>query len=1294
MKRKYGEYLPEGTCVVLAGKECRISGAPLAETTECILYPAELLGPGKLLSGFALMEGGPDAALQGPYILGSGAGTFQKYVSAGEAVIARRGRKEKTVRGSFALLDHVPQKLRPLRRKKARDGFDVLLGCSILEEILCVVRQAGRTGTPPVLERSAVLLDDTDARQPRVLLLNTAPQPEKEAAAAAGILLWEMLLGRACRPWVPAGLAGQALSRKIGRIFGEGKKEKKLCDLLLHAGDPASGFSDLDELQQTLEAVIAVLREEESTAYNAFISYHHTPETIAFARKLQTWLENYRAPGSRKGEKKPFARVFLDKNELACVSDLREELERQLKRAEFLIVLCSGKAAATEWVNWEITTFLSTHAPDRIVPVICGEGEVAFPEALKATGMDYLAADFSEKGLKSGKTQRKEEFNKIIAAKLRLPLEEVTRRHKAAKYRKLLAVTAAAAGALLLFSAYALTQNRRIAAQYEQTLIAQSRYLAQISSDLLSQGDRVRAVQTALAALPSDDVDRPLVTEAYYALSNAMYAYRDSSPMGYDAIEDTLDCEQGSSIETQVLSPDGGLLLTINDLGQLYRTDLTAMEQSGPILPADLVTEAEENDRFKNVGFVGGDCLLFTAKGLVLRWEPESGTLRWQCDTERSSTASSVDFLVDELQDYVLVDYRHIIDLEDGSLHESDYSNLREASLSPDGEQLAFTQYSGDSNLYLMDIASGKSTGPICTGDGTEIKKSLYLADDSIVLLRTGNYGGLGFATQNTGALECWDLGSGEVKWTLPITTLMEGDWGDAQLFQTDLMMEDGSAVPLLVCGVGRSAFFVLPESGELVKQYQLDADVCRILPVDGEFYAVLKNGRIMRILSDSDSLYELIHLESEISCANYDYEADRLILGLKNQAQTVVLKRGLSDSGVTLLDCSKQEAAYYAVAGDVNLRVTCHENEEGGQSLWAWDLLSTEPLAQTDWDGRKTLVDVTRSNGQTILWYSKTSKDSYDTENMLYGWNVEENRACAAYPLTDPEWSTAGMDDRWFVYKTAENGTNELHQLNLETGKETCYSTERFEGSEYLQLFRGTEDENILMVLHCSKAEFGDNMIKCQVDFLNLETGEWVTDMPSITVTMNRWNKKMRSGSPICASPDDKTLAIWEGDRVQLLDRATGQIFQTLPIDCSSDCEFTFLNDDLLVVWGDNHHLTLWDISKAQIVQEDRYTIDSITYLTTDPDTNTVRVMTSEWYQFTVCLYRYEPDRNTFERYLSTLNCMVSHNGEEAFAFKSCGFYQVYSLEDLIAKANDYLHGRELSETDRIRFYLENARS
>lgn len=74
----------------------------------------------------------------------------------------------------------------------------------------------------------------------------------------------------------------------------------------------------------------------------------------------------------------------------------------------------------------------------------------------------------------------------------------------------------------------------------------------------MRKGDRIRAVQTALTALPDgkNSKNRPLVTEAYYALSNAIYAYRDSSPPAC-AIEDTLDCGEDSSIASQALSPDG-----------------------------------------------------------------------------------------------------------------------------------------------------------------------------------------------------------------------------------------------------------------------------------------------------------------------------------------------------------------------------------------------------------------------------------------------------------------------------------------------------------------------------------------------------------------------------------------------------------------------------------------------------------------------------------------------------------------------------------------------------------------
>ena len=52
----------------------------------------------------------------------------------------------------------------------------------------------------------------------------------------------------------------------------------------------------------------------------------------------------------------------------------------------------------------------------------------------------------------------------------------------------------------------------------------------------------------------------------------------------------------------------------------------------------------------------------------------------------------------------------------------------------------------------------------------------------------------------------------------------------------------------------------------------------------------------------------------------------------------------------------------------------------------------------------------------------------------------------------------------------------------------------------------------------------------------------------------------------------------------------------------------------------------------------------------------------------------------------------MISQDGTEAFGFRSCGFFPVYSLDELIAKANDFLHGRTLSQTDRVRFYLQNS--
>lgn len=373
---------------------------------------------------------------------------------------------------------------------------------------------------------------------------------------------------------------------------------------------------------------------------------------------------------------------------------------------------------------------------------------------------------------------------------------------------------------------------------------------------------------------------------------------------------------------------------------------------------------------------------------------------------------------------------------------------------------------------------------------------------------------------------------------------------------------------------------------------------------------------------------------------------------------------------------------------------MTIHKNENGEYALWVWDLLSTKPKAQTDWGSEKLPIDVTQRDGKTILWYEQMDGDESSAENVLHGWDIDKNERCAEYTLTNPDWKTVQIaDDRWFLYKTTGAGIYELHQLDLATGKEVVHSLKQFEGMESIFWFRAlSNDPTQLMVLHRPQTISLEHEVFCQVDWLDLKTGEWLPNETPLYVTAKNWHWNFSSGAPVCESPDGNVLAVWFASRIQLLDRATGEALQTLPIDCSSDCEFDFLSDDLLAVWGDNHHLTLWSISQQQIVQEDRYAIDSITDLTVDRSAGTVRVMSGNAFEFTTCLYQYDAERGTFERYLAAFNCMISQDGTEAFGFRSCGFFPVYSLDELIAKANDFLHGRTLSQTDRVRFYLQNS--
>lgn len=280
-----------------------------------------------------------------------------------------------------------------------------------------------------------------------------------------------------------------------------------------------------------------------STHYNAFISYRHVPRDIRIAEMLQKKLEHYRIPRAIQAQTgiRRFDRIFRDKEELPVTSDLNERITEALHNSDYLIVICSEDSVNSRWMQREITTFLQTHSrrqvltilaggdPEEVIPEVLRYGESVWQDAdSRAAPAEPLYGDLSS----SSRRNRNSEVHRIAAAMLDCSYADLTQRQKRYRQRRLTAALCTAAAVMGLLAAYFLWTSLRIQESYlrseqnyQQALENQSRYLASESLALLEAGDRTTAIQLALAALPSEEFPRPLIPEAEYALTQALYAY-------------------------------------------------------------------------------------------------------------------------------------------------------------------------------------------------------------------------------------------------------------------------------------------------------------------------------------------------------------------------------------------------------------------------------------------------------------------------------------------------------------------------------------------------------------------------------------------------------------------------------------------------------------------------------------------------------------------------------------------------------------------------------------------------
>ena len=124
-----------------------------------------------------------------------------------------------------------------------------------------------------------------------------------------------------------------------------------------------------------------------SCKYKAFISYSWSDKR--WGAWLHRALETYRPPevsAAGAGRAPSLRPIFKDREEEAVGASIGASIEAALGSSEFLIVLCSPRAAASKWVNREVAWFKTHRDPKKILCVIV-DGE---PMASLAPGREAL----------------------------------------------------------------------------------------------------------------------------------------------------------------------------------------------------------------------------------------------------------------------------------------------------------------------------------------------------------------------------------------------------------------------------------------------------------------------------------------------------------------------------------------------------------------------------------------------------------------------------------------------------------------------------------------------------------------------------------------------------------------------------------------------------------------------------------------------------------------------------------------------------------------------------------------
>lgn len=642
-------------------------------------------------------------------------------------------------------------------------------------------------------------------------------------------------------------------------------------------------YQDTEEMLKDVTAFLEMLMPYRNPLsameYDAFICYKHGALDDAAACELRNELERYH--GGKIWGQRPIKRVFLDEGELASCVDFGERIREALKKARWLIVVCSKDTRKSPWVNEEIQTFLKYHDASHVLAVVVeGEPKEVFPDELLKHGMDekkLLAADARAQNTEQVlKKIRGDVKLKIAAPILHTTFDALKQRGKLYTIKKTFVLACIGLSALSAFFGYAAVKSKEIAKQavkiadeHKKALQGQALYLLKQAEQSYEAHDVIGAVRHALSAYDLLSEDDLFLPELMQTLTKALGIYTlPSDAKELMTAEGVFSIEGKDTLGAYFLDEEGNYLFTADD-SHVYLWDTETFQQVKTITaPRSLICFDE------NMLMDRRNRYLTAVSNEIACYDYERESYVWNYKFDPSELVTGITVSDDEKRIAVLTDQKlYLFDSAEGGVlqtfvcADTEFDVLRNVSpaMDVDNGRIAFVRYrkvgeeSYQYEIVLYDTKenwstvafSFQSSDPyifmeICLRftDGNRLLALYGSGVNTVYKSHTEKY----YSEKKTLTASLYDAEEKCILWETK---------KDYMALQDEIVILDmeyrGHLAELLVYG---NHYEILDRTkGEVLDSYETDTPVIRVWRGEGKTALVLQDGTLLYHSEDKERL-------------------------------------------------------------------------------------------------------------------------------------------------------------------------------------------------------------------------------------------------------------------------------------------------------------------------------------------------------------------------------------------------------------------------------------------------------